>query len=662
VTDGAGRRGRHSSPDGPGGVPASPWTGGTDGSFVPGHGVPSQDVPGYGVPRYEPARYDPPSWGNDLPPHPHSGPAGVSERPTAGFRRVSGLLDRHADETGPLAEPEWWAYGSSDHPDHPLTSRHAGGDGPSWHDRPGWDAGRGDDGRPLHPSAPLPPRPPGVWDRLHPRQDVPGEDAETVAHPVIGGSALDRAGSRGQTFRPEGGSDPADDDHTDAHGVDRSVDETADGHGADHEDAVDPHAWEDQTGGLEVIGAHVEEETPRPRGRRARRAARHAGTDRHAALPFPAGDDDAVIHDEASGEDIPVKPYSRRTGRARRRRSPVAVIVSLLVLGGLVVGIVIGGQKLLELINPASRDYTGQGTGEVSVRVQDGDTLSDIARTLVTADVIASVGPFVDAAEADEAAVGIQPGVYGMRQQMSGQAALDLLLDPVARLMTRVTVPEGRTVTQALARIAEETKTPVEEWTAAAADPAALGLPAYANGTLEGFLFPATYDVEPDQAPADVLRLMVARSVEVLDKLQIPEADRLGVVTEASIVQAEAGSVEDMGKVARVLENRIADGMPLQLDTTVNYANNKGGITTTAADRQNPSPYNTYMHPGLPPGAISNPGEDALRAVLNPTPGDWRFFVVVDPDTGDTRFAATKEEHDQNVLLFRKWLAENPEG
>jgi UPF0755 protein len=562
---------------------------------------------------------------------------------------VSGLLDRFPDETGPLVEPEWWGYGSSDHPDHPLTARHSG------EDRPGWDTGA-DDERPLHPSAPLPPRPAGVWDKLHPRQDAPVDDAETVAHPVLGGSAVDRTGRRDQTSRPVGGSHAADDDddRTDAHRVDESA--------VDPSAAVDPRAWEDQTGGLEVIGAHVQEEGPRPRGRRARRAARHEDTGQHDALPLHAGDDDAVVHDDASGEDIPVKPYNPRTGRSRRRRSPFAVIVSLLVLAGLVFGIVVGGQKLLELINPTSRDYTGQGTGEVSIRVQEGDTLSDIARTLVTADVIASVGPFVDAAEANAAAVGIQPGVYGMREQMSGQAALDLLLDPVARLMTRVTVPEGRTVTQTLARIAEETGTPVEEWEAAAADPAALGLPAYANGVLEGFLFPATYEVEPDQAPADVLNQMVGRSVEVLDKLQIPAAERLTVVTKASIVQAEAGSVEDMGKVAQVLENRLADGMPLQLDTTVNYANNKGGITTTPEDRLNPSPYNTYVHTGLPPGAISNPGEDALRAVLNPTPGDWRFFVVVDPDTGDTRFAATKAEHDQNVLLFRQWLAENPEG
>jgi uncharacterized YceG family protein len=245
--------------------------------------------------------------------------------------------------------------------------------------------------------------------------------------------------------------------------------------------------------------------------------------------------------------------------------------------------------------------------------------------------------------------------------QMSGQAALDHLLDPASRLLSRVTLPEGLTVERTLAKIAEETGRPVEEFQAAA-DPATLGLPAWANGTLEGLLFPATYDVEPDTAPADLLRQMVARAEQAFDELRIPEADRLTVLTKASLVQAEASSTEDMAKVARVLENRLADGMPLQLDTTVNYANNKGGLTTTAADRANPSPYNTYVHAGLPPGAISNPGEEALRAVQAPAPGDWRFFVVVDPDTGDTRFAVTKAEHDANVLLFRQWLAENPEG
>jgi UPF0755 protein len=133
------------------------------------------------------------------------------------------------------------------------------------------------------------------------------------------------------------------------------------------------------------------------------------------------------------------------------------------------------------------------------------------------------------------------------------------------------------------------------------------------------------------------------------------------VVTLASLVQAEAATPEDMGKVAQVLDNRLASGMPLQLDSTVNYANGNGGVTTTAEDRANTSPYNTYAHPGLPPGAIGNPGEEALRAVLNPTPGPWIYFVTVNPDTGETRFAVTAEEHAQNVALFRQWLAENPD-
>ena len=349
-----------------------------------------------------------------------------------------------------------------------------------------------------------------------------------------------------------------------------------------------------------------------------------------------------------------------RGGGPGRRRGPITTVLSLVVLAALVVGIVVGGRVLWNTINPVAEDYSGSGTGSVDVRVEEGDSLRAIAGTLVDADVIASGEPFEDAAEANPAATGIQPGVYSMRLQMSGQAALDLLLDPASRQLSKVTVPEGLTSAQVLQRLADQTGLPLADLQAAAADPAALGLPAYANGMLEGFLFPATYDIEPDDTATTVLSEMVAEAVQALDELQVPEDQRLTVVTKASIVQAEAGSVEDMGKVARVLENRLSDGMPLQLDTTVNYANGKAGITTTNEDRQNSSPYNTYLHPGLPPGAISNPGEEALRAVLAPTPGEWRFFVVVDPDTGDTRFAVTAAEHQQNVLLFQQWLRDHP--
>ncbi|MGY1842844.1 endolytic transglycosylase MltG [Modestobacter sp. SYSU DS0875] len=392
---------------------------------------------------------------------------------------------------------------------------------------------------------------------------------------------------------------------------------------------------------------------------------RHLGED-------PGHPDDDVPHDRTGGLDV---LGAGGGGRGRRggssgghgggasrssRRRPVTIVLSLLVLGGLVAGIVFGGQALWRTLNPASEDYTGQGTGSVEVRVNEGDSLRAIARSLVSADVIASTGPFLEAAEANDSATGIQPGVYAMRQQMSGASALDLMLHPETRMVTKVTLREGLTVSQTLNRLAEATGIPLAEWEAAAADPAALGLPAYAGGMLEGFLFPATYDVTPDDTPASVLSAMITRADQVLTELGVPVEQRLEVVTRASIVQAEAGNVTDMGMVAQVLENRLRDGMPLQLDTTVNYANGKSGITTTPQDRANPSPYNTYVHTGLPPGAISNPGEDAIKAVLDPTPGEWRYFVVVDPDTGETRFAVTGQEHQQNVVLFQQWLQDNP--
>ncbi|MGZ4545100.1 MAG: endolytic transglycosylase MltG [Blastococcus sp.] len=576
---------------------------------------------------------------------PYGLPFAGSDRATGGIRRVSGLLDRFPAETGPVREPEWWSYGSSDHPNHPNhpSARHGGGD-----DRPasrGWETGPGE-----HPSAPLPPRPPGVWDRLRPREDDLG--ADTVAHRAVSASEGDHPDEHvGQHRDDRGGSHP-DDHDTDAH-------------------PVDPRAWEDQTGGLDVIGAHVEEDAPRRRGLRRARSRRAGAHEPHRDEPLhdePLHDD--LLHDDVhpddvvhvDGEAIPVAPYDHRRGRGRRRRRPIAILLSLVVLAGIVAGIVLGGQRLLAMIDPNSRDFSGQGSGTVQIRVHDGDTLSDIARTLVADGVIASVRPFVNAAEAHPDATGIQPGIYGLHEQMSGQAALDMLLDPKARLQSRVTVPEGLTVTLTLARIAKDTNTPIADLKAAAADPAALGLPAYANGKLEGFLFPATYDFEPHTKPVDMLKQMVTRAVQALDALQIPVEQRLTVLTKASIVQAESGSVDDMGKVARVLDNRLADGMPLQLDTTVNYANGKAGVTTSPQDRRNPSPFNTYVHAGLPPGAISNPGEEALRAVLAPTPGAWRFFVVVNPDTGDTRFAVTAEEHQKNVALFQAWLRAHPGG
>ncbi|MGY1663274.1 endolytic transglycosylase MltG [Geodermatophilus sp. SYSU D00705] len=379
---------------------------------------------------------------------------------------------------------------------------------------------------------------------------------------------------------------------------------------------ADAFAWDDDpddseaTGGLEVLGASGEE----PRGSRRR----------------------------ADGGDEPSR-------RRRRRRSPVAVVLSLVVLAGLVGGIVLGGKALINLVNPPSEDFVGQGSGEVQIRIAVGDTLSDIGRTLESAGVIASVGPFVDAAELEPAATGIQPGVYAMRQQMSGQAALDLLLDPATRLFARVTIPEGFTVQQILQRLSEGTQKPVEELQAAAADPAALGLPAYANGQLEGFLFPATYDFQPDDTPVTMLRAMVSRFTETATAIQLEQrAAAAGrsvydVVTVASMVQSETRLDQERPDVAQVVYNRLGQGIPLGIDATLAYGLGKNGNDLTVTDLQTDSPYNTRTRAGLPATAISSPGEASLEAALAPTTGDLLYYVL-ESDDGRHFFTADYSE------------------
>jgi UPF0755 protein len=123
-------------------------------------------------------------------------------------------------------------------------------------------------------------------------------------------------------------------------------------------------------------------------------------------------------------------------------------------------------------------------------------------------------------------------------------------------------------------------------------------------------------------------------------------------VTIASIVQAEAATKADMAKVARVVFNRLERGMPLQMDSTVNYALNRSTLRTTSADTRIDSPYNSYQRMGLPPTPIDNPGEDAMRAAIAPAAGNWLYFVTVKP--GDTRFTDNFEEHRRNVAEFNK--------
>ncbi|GGL33947.1 endolytic transglycosylase MltG [Planomonospora parontospora] len=210
-----------------------------------------------------------------------------------------------------------------------------------------------------------------------------------------------------------------------------------------------------------------------------------------------------------------------------------------------------------------------------------------------------------------------------------------------------LTVRAGMRLSQVLRLLSDATGRPVAEFERAAEDGEALGLPAYAKGALEGFVFPAAYEFPAGSSPREILAAMVARFDRAAGDAGLVEgAGRIGrtpleVLTVASIVQAEAVRAEDMPKIARVVYNRLDRTPPrkLELDSTVMYGLGKTGSTVSVEDLRSRSRYNTYVHPGLPPGPIGNPGAAAVEAALRPAPGPWLFFVTTDPGRRVMKFA-----------------------
>ncbi|MGW7435074.1 endolytic transglycosylase MltG [Streptomyces sp. NPDC054849] len=221
----------------------------------------------------------------------------------------------------------------------------------------------------------------------------------------------------------------------------------------------------------------------------------------------------------------------------------------------------------------------------------------------------------------------------------------------------RLVIPEGWRATQVYAAIDRELKLPPGSTKSAVAT-AGLDLPAEAKGNPEGYLFPATYPVTSKSTPATLLAYMVRTANEKLATKAVADGGKAHGMTPyqtatlASVIEAEAEGRADMGKVARVVHNRLAKSMPLQMDSTINYALNRNTVDTTLNETRIDSPFNTYERQGLPPTPIDSPGLQAMAAAVAPTPGDWLFFVTVKP--GDTRFSATYEEHKKHVAEFNR--------
>ncbi|MFG2515304.1 endolytic transglycosylase MltG [Streptomyces sp. NPDC048584] len=217
---------------------------------------------------------------------------------------------------------------------------------------------------------------------------------------------------------------------------------------------------------------------------------------------------------------------------------------------------------------------------------------------------------------------------------------------------TALVVPQGWRASQVYAAVDKVLELPAGTTKKSLAQ-ADLKLPAEAEGNPEGYLFPATYPLKESPTPRKLLSRMVDTAGKKFNGAPIAagaQRNAMNVyqaVTVASLVQAETADRADMGKVARVIFNRLERGMPLQMDSTVRYALGRTAPGTTAADIEVDGPYNSYRRMGLPPTPIGNPGEEAVRAAISPTPGDWLYFVTVKP--GDTRFTADYAQHQRDV-------------
>ena len=191
-------------------------------------------------------------------------------------------------------------------------------------------------------------------------------------------------------------------------------------------------------------------------------------------------------------------------------------------------------------------DYPGDGTGSVVVQVTSGDTPTSLGPKLVKLGVVASSRAFVLAAEHSSSSSGLLPGFYGMREHMKATLAYALLLDPKNLVQVRVTIPEGWRLSQIVSYLGAKSGIPASAYAKALKDPASLGLPASANGKPEGYLYPATYEVQPHETALGVLKGMVQRFDQEAATVNLVTASKhvglspAKVIIMASLVQAEA--------------------------------------------------------------------------------------------------------------------------
>ncbi|MEA2717188.1 MAG: hypothetical protein QOI56_1087 [Actinomycetota bacterium] len=300
-------------------------------------------------------------------------------------------------------------------------------------------------------------------------------------------------------------------------------------------------------------------------------------------------------------------------------------------------------------------DPPGKAGPEVNITVAPGMSTTEIGRLLERQGVIASASVFryyvklngLGTVEAGDYTLHRREDMARVVKVLEGGAKVDKGLP--------LTIPEGLTLPEVANLVGTlPGRTAARFLQVAASGVVTSRYQPPGVTSLEGLLLPETYFFVTADDEVAVLRRMVEAFDALATRLDVTTASaRLGVtpyqaVVVASMVEREARVDEDRGKVAQVIYNRLAAGMPMQIDATVQYALGKQKEVLLDRDLLIDSPYNTYKIAGLPPGPIASPGQKSLVAALNPTPGPWIYFVVID-DGGHHAFAETLAEHNRNI-------------
>ena len=351
---------------------------------------------------------------------------------------------------------------------------------------------------------------------------------------------------------------------------------------------------------------------------------------------------------ESNPKERPLKP-EQRVHRPRRGKAGGVLAIGLVVTLLVVVVIAVSAWGLF--FRPATSVPPGQ---TLQIAIPEGSSSAEIANRLAERGVVENANMFrlqVRLAGADS---DLKAGIYDLQTGLTYEQAIEELTRGPRVVYVDVTIPEGYVIDQIATRMEEQAGIPVDEFRKLALTGGASEFPdrpylaSGHEGSLEGYLFPKTYRIREGSTARDVIDMMLDQFELEMEQVDTTAAQQAGIsmhelVTMASMIEREAAVASERELISSVIYNRLAKGMRLEIDATIEYVLPGNRFRLTNSDLQLESPYNTYKYEGLPPGPIANPGLASLRAAAAPAQTEYIYYVLTSED-GSHTFATNYED------------------